>query len=79
MNFTRRVADYFEAHPDEWIDGRVLEGIGGRYAWRTRISNCRTQLGLDIENRLRRVRTESGQTFVISEYRFVGAAFRLRA
>jgi len=79
MTFTQRVAAYFETNPGRWIDGRELETIGGRYAWRSRVSDCRTKLGLDIENRQRRVVTESGQTFVISEYRFNGAAFRLRA
>jgi hypothetical protein len=79
VTFTKRVAAYFETNAGRWIDGRELETIGGRYAWRSRVSDCRTQLGLDIENRQRRVKTESGQTFVVSEYRYVGEAFRLRA
>ncbi len=79
MNFTARVAAYFKTQPGVWIDGRTLESVGGRYAWRSRVSDCRTQLGMDIENRQRRVKTEGGQTFVISEYRYLGEAFQLRA
>jgi len=78
VTFTQRVAAYFETNAGRWIDGRELETIGGRYAWRSRVSDCRTKLGLDIENRQRRVKTESGHTFVVSEYRYV-EAFRLRA
>ena len=72
--FLDRVAEYFQAHPEEWIDATVLQNIGGRFAWRTRVSECRTQLGMEIENRQRRT-----QRRTISEYRFVpkGQAFRL--
>jgi hypothetical protein len=40
--------------------------IGGRMAWRTRVSECRT-LGMRIENRLRK--RDDGST--ISEYRYL--------
>jgi hypothetical protein len=56
-SFRDRLADYFKRHPGQWIDGSVLEGIAGKYAWRTRISDCRTQLGMTIENRVRLVLT----------------------
>jgi len=79
MTFTKRVAAYFGTNAGRWIDGRELETIGGRYAWRSRVSDCRTQLGMDIENRQRHVKREDGSSFVISEYRFNGEAFRLRA
>ena len=60
------LATYFKVHPNEWIDASVLQGLGGRYAWRTRVSECRTQLGMEIENRQRRERRRT-----ISEYCFV--------
>jgi hypothetical protein len=47
-----RTAEYFKAHAGQWIDGLVLEDIGGKYAWRTRVSDCRKQLNMCIENRL---------------------------
>lgn len=69
-SFTERVADHFKAHAGEWIDGRDFEAIGGRYAWRSRISNCRTQLGMVIENRQRQVKRANGESYTISEYRY---------
>lgn len=65
--FTARVAAYFKAHPGEWLDGDSFRNIGGKYAYRTRISDCRVDLGMRIENRKRRV----GGGPVISEYRYL--------
>ena len=59
-----RVAQFFHENPDIWIDGMRLAQIGGSYAWRTRVSECRG-LGMDIENRQR----HEGKR-VISEYRY---------
>ena len=78
-SFTQRVAEFFTERQGQWIDGKNLAVIGGGYAWRSRVSDCRLELGMDIENRQRRVKTESGAVFVVSEYRYLGAAFRLRA
>ena len=64
--FRDRVAQCFLSHPERWIDARVLMDIGGRMAWRTRVSECRQQLGMAIENRVRRV-----NGFKVSEYKFV--------
>ena len=66
QTFRDAVASTFKARAGEWIDGLALETIGGRYAWRSRISDCR-QLGMVIENRQRRRPDGS----VISEYRYV--------
>jgi len=60
------VAHYFKAHRGLWIDGNQLAAIGGCYAWRSRVSDCRTQLGMAIENRQRKVGRRT-----VSEYRFV--------
>ena len=69
LSFRDRVALYFTAYPGWWIDSSTLETLGGRMAWRTRVSDCRTELGMNIENRQRK--TEAGVT--ISEYRFLPA------
>lgn len=65
--FRDRVAEYFRAHEGEWIDGMTLAQLGGVYAWRTRISECR-KLGLTIENRQRKIGDRT-----VSEYRYVRA------
>lgn len=64
--FRDHVADWFRANPNTWHDGMVIAQIGGCYAYRTRISECRTMLGMDIQNRLRKVGERT-----VSEYRFV--------
>ncbi len=66
MSYIEAVADLFRARPGEWIDGMTIAQSGGIYAWRSRISDCRTQLGMTIENRERRVGRR-----IVSEYRFV--------
>jgi len=67
MTYRDKVAAYFKAHPVEWIDGMVLSQLGGVYAWRTRVSECRTQLQMPIDNRI--CRTEGGMK--VSQYRYV--------
>lgn len=68
MSITLRdaVADFLKARPGQWVDGMTLASIGGAYAWRSRISDARRELGLTIENRQRRVGRR-----VISEYRYL--------
>jgi hypothetical protein len=70
-SFTDRVAEYFKARPHLWIDGLAVGDIGGRYAWRSRISNCRTKRGMRIDRRQRIGTTADGRRYVISEYRYV--------
>ena len=65
MTYTDAVAQVFRDRPGEWIDGLTLASVGGAYAWRTRLSECRTQHGMVIENRQRRVGRR-----VVSEYRY---------
>ena len=69
LTFRDRVAAFFEAHPDQWIDGLVIAQIGGCYASRTRISECRQQLHMSIENRVRRIGRRA-----VSEYRYTPPA-----
>ena len=62
------VADYFKAHPNEWIDGLVFRGFAGGYGgWSARIREVKKRYGMQIENR--QVRRRDGS--VLSEYRFV--------
>ena len=58
MTLRDRLAEYLKdpENAGAWIDGRELATIGGSYAWRSRISDCRTQLGMQIENRQRYMR-----------------------
>ncbi len=67
--YTQAVADLFRARPGEWLDGLEIARAGGAYAWRSRVSDVRTQLGLVIENRQRKVGKRT-----VSEYRYQGAA-----
>ena len=63
--FRDRLAAYLLQRPGIYIDGLELANVGGAYAFRTRISELRTQLGLDVRNRQRRVGKR-----VISEYAY---------
>jgi len=69
--FVHRVAEHFKVHVGQWIDGRDLEVIGGRYAWRSRVSDCRKFLGMTIENRQRHSIGKDGTRYTISEYRYL--------
>lgn len=64
-------AKFFTENPWVWIDGRRLAQIGGAYAWRSRVADCRTKRGMVIENRLRNARAANGNAFVVSEYKYV--------
>ena len=65
LPYRDRVAAFLKARPDTWVDGMTLSAIGGQYAWRSWVSDCRTELGMAIENRKRKVGAR-----VISEYRY---------
>lgn len=76
VTFRDAVADYLKARPSQWVDGLALQEIGGRYAWRSRVSDCRVTLGMTIENRLRKQSQRTISKYkqsqrTISEYRFV--------
>jgi hypothetical protein len=74
VNFLARTAEYFRAHPNEWLDARTFEGIGGRQAWRSRIAECRTKCGMDIENEVKRIVNADGSIWTRSRYRYVPKA-----
>jgi hypothetical protein len=66
LSLTAQLAAYFKARPGQWIDGRELAAHFGYAGWRTRISNCRQQYGMAIENHV----TVEGR-FKVSRYRYV--------
>ena len=66
------LAAYFQARPNQWIDGRELAKVAGAYAWRSRCADIRrAPWHLTIKNRLRRVDRPDGSKYTISEYRLV--------
>ena len=70
MSLTLDLAAYLKARPWQWIDGRDLGRIAGSYAWRTRLSECRTSLGMTIANYQRRGVSAEGRRFTLSYYRY---------
>jgi hypothetical protein len=73
QTFNDRIEQFFRERAGEWIPAIALESVGGRQAWRTRVSDVRRERGLTIENRTRTVRRPDGSRFTLSEYRFVPA------
>jgi hypothetical protein len=69
--FTERMRQHFLSHPGVWFDARELEVIGGRCAWRTRLSETRRFYGMTIENRQVRQKASDGTVWVQSQYRYV--------
>ena len=69
--FRDKVAGLFRASPGAWIDGLTDASRGGAYAWRTRVSECRVQLGMAIENRVRALADGTRA----SEYRYMPDEF----
>jgi hypothetical protein len=71
---TARTMAFLQAHPRQWIAAIKFEDVGGRQAWRTRLSEARLKFQAagegTIENRQRHMRTD-GREWVLSEYRFV--------
>lgn len=72
MSRTQAVADLLRAAAGGWVDGRRLAEVGGLYAWRTRVSDCRrSPFSLVIVNRQRTITQPDGTAFTVSEYRLV--------
>lgn len=67
--FRDQVAAFLKARPGQWVDGLTLASVGGVYASRTRISECRRQLGMTIRNRVRR----KPNGVKVSEYCYIPA------
>lgn len=69
--FNDRLADYLTAHAGVWIDGLTLQDVAGSYAWRSRVSDLRTDRGMVIRNRVRTLEDGSKK----SEYRYEPEGF----
>lgn len=69
--FRDKVAAFLKQHEGRWIHAVEFEAVGGRQAWRTRIAECRTHLGMNIENKVERVTRSDGSKYTRSSYRFV--------
>jgi hypothetical protein len=81
-SFTDAVLDFLRANQGRWIQAIEFEAVGGRQAWRTRLSEARLILereGGTVENRQRRSVVIDGNGrkhvagAVISEYRYLPA------
>lgn len=53
-NYRDRVAALFKAKPGQWIPWHELAAVGGHLAWRTRVSDARRELGMQIDNKVER-------------------------
>ena len=67
MSTLQRTAAVFRRHRRRWISALVLVRAGGLLAWRSRVSECRTQLGMDIKQK-----TDYTPRGARSFYRYVG-------
>ncbi len=52
--FRDAIAEYLKAHPGQWISAYALMQIGGALAFRTRVSEARRELAMDIVNKVER-------------------------
>lgn len=66
MTLTDRVRHLFLSRPGVWIDGRELATVGGYAAWRSRVSECRTEYRMTIENQQTR-----HADYTVSKYRYI--------
>jgi hypothetical protein len=66
-----KLETFFKSHPYQPVDGKVLAQIAGGYAWRTRVSDLRTQRGMDIVNDVMSLRDADGKPFKISTYTYL--------
>lgn len=68
----RKVAAYFAAHPLEEIDQETIAKIVGWPSLRTRVSDCRKKLGMQIDTIPMRYEGSDGKLHKgLSRYRFV--------
>lgn len=75
MSLTLRnvVAAHFKANPGRWISMQELAELAGTGGWRTRVSECRVQLGMHLVNRTARIKLANGEKITQSHYRYVAA------
>lgn len=71
MSLTEKVRALFLANPGRWIDGREIAQVGGYAGWRTRISDCRKDFAMQIENEY-----ERRPNLTISRYRYTPETYK---
>lgn len=69
MSSLQNTAALFRANRRRWVSVTYLIEVGGWCRWRTAVSECRTKLGMRVENKLER---KDGR--VQSFYRYRGKA-----
>lgn len=67
MTTLEKTAQLFRRHRRQWVSALVLTKAGGLLAWRSRVSDCRVLLGMQIQQRTERKRGK-----VLSFYRYTG-------
>ena len=68
MSSLQRTAQLFRSKRRRWISAVEIARVGGFLAWRSRTAECRTVLGMQIENKQERDRFGK----VTSWYRYQG-------
>jgi len=61
------VAAHFKAHPGEWVSMQTLAKIAGTGGWRSRVSQCHTELGMVFEKRQYNKRLPDGTVIRCSD------------
>ena len=72
MTYLQRLADHFQANPGTWISCYELERICGHNGWRTRVSECRVVLGMNISSPPKKVKAANG--VITTYYRYQPAS-----
>ena len=74
VTLAEKLAAYFTARPNRWIDARELFPIAGSMAWRTRLSELRrAPFSMQIDNKVRTTIGQDGTRLTHSYYRYVPA------
>jgi hypothetical protein len=73
--YREAVAAVFQAKPNVWLPARKFYKAGGQNGWRTRISQCRVELKMQIDNKgtIRVRRADGTLKYILSLYRYVPA------
>ena len=71
VSLTAKLARYFAARPNQWINAKELLHIAGFAAWRTRLSELRRPpYNMVIENSVERIDCD-GDMLTLTRYRYV--------
>lgn len=77
MSVVERLAAFFRAHPDEWVEDREIALVAGSRAWRTWCPDLKREPFLMfVETRQRRIEIRPGRTVTVLEHRVKSAVPR---